>query len=72
MVKIRKRVRKRKKIYITYEFEIDGDIHEGKISYPIKEYDTFTEKEIAQRIRGAALAERMKLQLKKEPEKKEE
>lgn len=39
-------------------------MHERKISYLLNEYNTFTEQEIGQRIRGAANSQRLKLRLK--------
>ncbi len=64
MIRIKKREAKRKRIYITYEFSFQDEMHERKISYLLNEYNTFTEQEIGQRIRGAANSQRLKLRLK--------
>jgi len=61
MIRIKNRVTKRTKVHLTYEFDQDNIVHEKKMTIPTKLYDTLTEQEIFNRVRGQVMRERMKL-----------
>ena len=61
MIRIKERITKRTKVHLTYEFDHSGIVYEKKMTIPTKLYDTLTEQEISNRVRGQVMRERIKL-----------
>lgn len=72
MIRIKAQVTKRTKVHLTYEFDQDEVLHERKMTIPTKLYNTLTEQEIFNRVRGQVMRERIKLGRPKVEEKTKE
>jgi len=75
MIRIKERIAKRTRMQITYEFDFESAVHTRKTTFPLKAFNSYTEKEVVSRVRGLANIERRKLgrsKDKKSDDEKEE
>ena len=61
MIRIKNRITKRTKAHLIYEFDHSGIVYEKKMAIPTKLFNTLTEQEIYNRVRGQVTRERIKL-----------